>query len=233
MLSPAMPFDTRRIRALTFDCYGTLIDWDTGVRTALRTLTSLAGADLERVAREREEEEQALLGGKYLSYTEILVRSLRAAAARQGRVPQHGELVSFAHSMAHWPAFPDAAGALRRLATGHALAILSNVETKTLQSSIKILGAPFAARITADEIRSYKPAPAHWEEGLKRLHQTRESVLHVAGSLYHDVRPARALGFATCWINRRGEPAPADLDDTLVFPGLAALADFLCGPTAA
>jgi 2-haloalkanoic acid dehalogenase type II len=224
-----MAWEARRIRVLSFDCYGTLIDWDSGIRGALATLPSLAGCDLDRLVREREQAELPLLGGRYQPYPSILAHSLRTAAAHQGREPTQDELGAFAASMARWPAFPDTGPALRRLASVHVLAILSNVESKTLLASVRQFAAPFAARITAEDVRSYKPAPRHWEELLKRLHQPREAVLHVAGSLHHDVNPARELGFATAWINRRAEPVPAELEPETVFPDLAALTATLLG----
>ena len=119
---------------------------------------------------------------------------------------------------------------LRRLAVSYTLAILSNVETKVLQTSVKHIGAPFVALITAEDLHSYKPAAAHWEAALKRLHLPKENVLHVAGSLTHDIRPARALGFTTAWINRRGEPIPDDVDPSSVFADLVELTEALLGP---
>lgn len=228
-----MGLAVEQIRALTFDCYGTLIDWDKGIRSALREVKTLAGCDVERLLREREQAELELLAGPYRIYSGILGDSLRAAAAAQERTPPYGEILAFVNSMGRWPAFPDSGKVLRRLAVNHTLAILSNVETKVLQTSVRQIGAPFVALITAEAIHSYKPAPRHWEEGLKRLHLPRESVLHVAGSLHHDIHPARALGFATAWINRRKEPVPAELDPETVFPDLAALQQALLGPEAA
>jgi len=225
-----MPIDFQRIRALTFDCYGTLIDWDGGIRAALAAMPSLKGCDMERLVREREEAEHPLLAGEFRQYGEILALSLRSAAASQQRTLAQAEVAGFVASMPHWPAFSDCGPALRRLAMSHVLGIVSNVETKTLQASVKVIGAPFLALITAEAVRSYKPAPKHWEAALTRLHQRREALLHVAGSLYHDIRPASALGIATAWINRRHEPVPDDVDPETVFPDLASLAALVCGP---
>ncbi len=227
-----MVFEVEWIRALTFDCYGTLIDWDGGMRAALRGVRGLAGCDFERLLREREQAELELLAGPYRIYSGVLGDSLRTAAAAQERALGYGEILAFVNTMSHWPAFPDTGKILRRLTVKYTLAILSNVETKVLQASVKLIGAPFVALITAEDIHSYKPAPAHWEAGLKRLHLPRESVLHVAGSLQHDIRPARALGFATAWINRRKEPVPDDLDPDCVFPDLVKLTEALLGPVA-
>jgi len=224
-----MALEGNRYRALTFDCYGTLIDWDKGLRAALREVKGLAGCDVERLLRDREEAEKELLAGPYRIYSGILGDSLKAAAARQDRSLAYGEILGFVNTMSRWPAFPDTGKILRRLTFQYVLALLSNVETKVLQASVKLIGAPFVALITAEDIQSYKPAPKHWETALKRLHMPRESVLHVAGSLYHDIRPARALGFPTVWINRRNEPVPEDVDPDTVFPDLAALSGALLG----
>jgi 2-haloalkanoic acid dehalogenase type II len=225
-----MVFEVDRFRALTFDCYGTLIDWDTGIRAALKPIKALERSDHERLLRDREAAEHALLAGPFRLYGGILGDSLREAAQAQGVKLHYGDILGFVNSMNRWPPFPDAGTALRRLAVSHSLGILSNVETKVLEASVRHLGAPFLARITAEDIHSYKPAPRHWEKALERLHQPMECVLHVAGSLVHDIRPARALGFACAWINRRKEPVPEDLDPTWVFPDLTALVNTLLGP---
>jgi 2-haloalkanoic acid dehalogenase type II len=232
MLASVMAFDTSAIRALTFDCYGTLIDWDGGIRAALRPIDALKGCDVERLLHDREECEKELIAGPYRIYSGILGDSLRIAAARQERTLAYGDILGFVNTMPRWPAFPDTGKNLRRLTVSYTLAILSNVETKVLQASVRLIGAPFVALITAEDLKSYKPAPKHWEAALKRLHQPPERVLHVAGSLHHDVRPARALGFPTAWINRRGEAVPDDLDPETVFPDLAGLVTALLGPAA-
>jgi 2-haloalkanoic acid dehalogenase type II len=228
-----MALEGKRFRALTFDCYGTLIDWDKGIRAALGQIKGLAGCDLERLMRDREQAELGLIAGPYRIYSGILGDSLRAAAAAQARTLGYGEILGFVNTMSLWPPFPEVGKVLRRLAVSHTLGILSNVETKVLQATVRKIGAPFVALITAESIHSYKPAPKHWEAALKRLHQPKENVLHVAASLAHDVRPARELGFATAWINRRGEPVPDDLDPATVFADLAGLGDALLGPVAA
>jgi 2-haloalkanoic acid dehalogenase type II len=232
MLARVMALDTSAIRALTFDCYGTLIDWDGGIRAAVRQIEALKGCELERLLRDREECEKELIAGPYRIYSGILGDSLRAAAAKQDRPLAYGDVLGFVNTMPRWPAFPDTGKNLRRLTVSYTLAILSNVETKVLQASVKLIGAPFVALITAEELKSYKPAPKHWEAALKRLHQPPERVLHVAGSLHHDIRPARELGFPTAWINRRNEPVPDDLDPEAVFADIAGLVNALLGPAA-
>jgi 2-haloalkanoic acid dehalogenase type II len=228
-----MVLDASKVRALTFDCYGTLIDWDGGIQHALEAVKGLAGCDLGRLRREREAAELELLAGPYRIYSGILGDSLKVAAVAQGRTLGYGEILGVVNSMSSWPPFPDSAKTLVRLAVRFVLAILTNAETKVLQTSAKRLGTLFVARITAEDIESYKPAAKHWEVAEKRLHLPRESILHVAASLVHDVRPARALGFPTVWINRRGEPVPEDVDPARVFPDLASLGEALLGPAEA
>jgi len=222
-----MALEGNRYRALTFDCYGTLIDWDAGIRMALRAVESLRGLDIERLLAEREAAEIRHEAGPYRGYAGILGDSLKDAATAQGVKLRYGDILGFIRSMPSWPAFKDAPKALLRLAMNYPLAILSNVENETLEKSVKKLGAPFVARITAEDVKSYKPAPGHWERALKRLSHPKERILHVACSLFHDVRPARALGFDTVWINRRNEPVPEDIGSTQVFPDLTSLADAL------
>src|ERR1051326_6806615 len=112
-----MVFEGKRIRALTFDCYGTLIDWEGGMRAALKQVKSLQGCDFERVLADREQAERALLAGRFRLYAGILGDSLKEAGKAQGRALPDGEILGFVHTMNRWPAFPDSGAALRRLAT--------------------------------------------------------------------------------------------------------------------
>lgn len=216
-------FDPAEIWTLTFDCYGTLIDWNAGVREAVSSIGSLRGADLARLVRERERAEREIQRGEYLPYGEVLARSLAAAAREQGLEVPPEDARRFAESQGDWPPFAESRVALARLAERWQLAILSNVETQVLERSVRALGAPFELRITAEEVRSYKPAPAHFEAALARLGIGPERVLHVACSLYHDVRPAAAIGMRTAFVDREGEGVPADLAPDLVVPDLRAL----------
>ncbi len=225
---PLDPAFLRGVRALTFDCYGTLIDWDGGIAAALASLPSLAGLDLARLADDRARLERELQRRAYQPYGELLRRTLASAAVSHGRTPTEAELERFAASMPAWPPFPDSGPALRALAGRFRLAILSNVETRVLEASIALLDAPFETFVTAEEIRSYKPAPRHFEEGLSRLGLARDEVLHVAASLYHDVAPTRALGIRCVWVNRLGEPLTGPAPDAEV-PSMEAAARLLLG----
>ena len=215
--------------ALTFDCYGTLIDWKRGVAEASEEIRALAGCDLERLLRDRELVERELQAGPYRPYGEVLAESMRRSALVQGRVVPMEDAARFARSMARWPPFPDTGPALRRLGARHRLAILSNVETAILRESVARIGVEFDLLLTAQELRSYKPARAHFDAALVRLALPKERVLHVAVSLYHDVRPASALGWTTAWVNREAEVRPADVAPRFEVPDLASLADRALG----
>jgi 2-haloacid dehalogenase len=166
-------------------------------------------------------------GKPYVPYGELLAASLRAAAARQGREIPEREMETFVASMATWPPFAESTACLRRLASRYRLAILSNVETRVLEASIALLDAPFEFFVTAQEIRSYKPWFQHFNDALIRGHVRKEHVLHVACSLFHDVRPALALGWHVAFVNREGEPIPSDAQPALAVPDLAALCEAL------
>ena len=219
-------------RAFTFDCYGTLIDWERGMLRALRAGREIAADDealLAAFARHEhvfEEHRPALL------YPEILRRVFKAIADESGAAATDEEAEAFAASIADWPPFPDSVDALAYLRTQARLMVLSNVDRASFAHSAERLGRPFHAVVTAEDVGSYKPAPAHFERAVALLAEhgiMPNQVLHVAQSLYHDIRPARAAGFATCWLDRRagrGGGATPATDDTpdMTFTTLAALA---------
>ena len=200
--------DPQAFAALTFDCYGTLIDWDRGVAESGARLGSLAGCDHARLVRDRERAEREIELGPYRPYSEVVARSLVRAAAEQGIEASEADGYALAESVGAWPPFDESRGALKRLGGRYRLALLSNIERPTLERSVALLGARFDALVTADAVRSYKPASAHWQAGLEALGLERDAVLHCAQSYYHDVRPACELGFAVAWVNRHSEPIP-------------------------
>ncbi len=191
--------------ALTFDCYGTLIDWYGGVRGAARAARSLEGMDIEKFVRDRDAIDRELIQGEYRPYCELLAESARRAAAMQSREIGAGAAREFAASMSSWPPFFESHAALTRLAKRFRLAILSNVDTSTLESSVALLDVPFELLVSAQMLRSYKPSPNHWHAALESLGLEKSRVLHVGCSLFHDIRPAQALGFRTAFVNREGE----------------------------
>ncbi len=229
----------RDFRVLTFDCYGTLIDWESGIMTALAPLLGrLANAParnvaLEAFARHEFAEETA---SPTLRYPELLARVHRKLAADWGIAPDPAAEQRFGGSVPDWPAFPDSASALAELKRHYQLVILSNVDRQSFAASNARLGVAFDAIITAEDIGSYKPDPANFRYMLARLAERgiqKEKILHTAQSLFHDHAPARRAGLATAWIDRRHAaegfgatmPPPADARYDFRFPSLAAMAE--------
>ena len=219
--------------ALTFDTYGTLIDWERGLLNALQPV--LAAHDvsptedalLEGFARHEAE----LEAGVYLTYREVLATAVRRLCADLGVDPTDAAVTDFAGSVPAWPAFPDSAAALRRLATRYRLGVLTNCDDDLFAGSQRRLGVRFDPIVTAQQARGYKPRRENFELLFARVGVPRERILHVAQSLFHDHVPAKALGMTTVWIDRRHDKAgfgatpPADATPDLVVPDLKTLAD--------
>jgi 2-haloacid dehalogenase len=195
-------------RWATFDCYGTLIDWNAGIGGALERLWGVEQAPelLERY-HELEPEVQA---EQYRSYGEVLTLTLERVAQEVGYGIPEGESGILAHSLPSWPPFPEVSDALRELRRrGWNIVILSNTDRSLIIESEKQIGVPFDLAIVAEDVRSYKPAPAHWEHFFEATTAEKEHHVHVAASLFHDIAPARELGLRSVWINRLGEkPEP-------------------------
>jgi 2-haloalkanoic acid dehalogenase type II len=215
---------------LTFDCYGTLIDWERGIGDAFRTLAAAAGAplDLAAVLRAYHEIEPEVQSEAFRTYREVLTETARRLAARLGWTLPAGSAVLLAESLPGWPPFPDTNAALDELAgAGCRLGILSNVDDDLLAGSRRLLAPRFdpGLIVTAQQVRSYTPAPAHFEAARQRIGQGRW--LHVAQSLYHDVAACRRLGIPVVWINRQGERPAAPSGADAEFPTLRGFADSL------
>jgi 2-haloacid dehalogenase len=207
-------------RWATFDCYGTLIDWNGGIRRAFARLWGDANADaLLRRYHELEPQVEAEQPG--LSYRDVMATVLD----RLGDVPS-GEEDALGRSLPSWEAFPEVPAALAQARDrGWRLAILSNTDPDFIAASKTRLGVPFDETVVASEIGSYKPAHRHWEEFFARTGAPRAGHVHVAASRFHDIAPARELGLRTVWINRLGEMPGPPPDREL--PDLAGLADTL------
>lgn len=197
--------DYGAFEALTFDCYGTLIDWETGIAAGLRRGLGWAAAGLgddellERYARH----ETDLEAGPYRRYRDILGESLRRVGAELGTDVAAADVAAFGGSVADWPAFPDSADALRRLQRRFRLGVITNCDDDLFAASNRRLGITFDWVVTAEQARGYKPRIANFELAFERLGQPRGRILHVAQSLYHDHVPARQLGLTSVWIDRR------------------------------
>jgi 2-haloacid dehalogenase len=195
-------------RWATFDCYGTLIDWNGGIG---RELERLFGVDraarllhgYHELERELEREQPAA------SYREVLTNALVRLADREGLDLEPAEQDALARSLPDWRPFPEVPAALEEArARGWKLAILSNTDRDFIDASLERIGIPFELSIVASEIGSYKPGPAHWRVFEERAGGATAHV-HVGASLYHDIAPATELGLPTVWINRLGEePEP-------------------------
>jgi 2-haloacid dehalogenase len=205
-----------RDRWATFDCYGTLIDWNGGIRAQLARVFGEDRAD--ELLRRYHELEPELQADGTLSYREVLTEALR----RLG-VPD-GEEAALADSLPDWQPFPEVPQALEEARDrGWRLAILSNTDRDYIEASMRRLGGGFELAIVASEIGSYKPALGHWRAFEDQV--GRPPDVHVAASLFHDVAPANELGLRSIWINRLGEtPGPVP---TRELPDLSVLAETL------
>jgi 2-haloacid dehalogenase len=197
--------DFTRFEALTFDCYGTLIDWETGIWEALAPVLRRHRVALER---ERALEMHASLEaeaerGPYRDYKTVLREVLQGIGRLARFEPTAAECGAFARSVGEWPAFADTREALRVLHRRFRLAIVSNIDDDLFADTAPRLGETFDWVITAERARSYKPEHANFRMALERIGLPRERVLHVAQSLYHDIAPANALGITSVWVNRR------------------------------
>jgi len=191
---------------LTFDCYGTLIDWERGIGDAFEAAARMDGLTLDRAAvlAAYHEIEPVVQAERYRPYREVLTLTAQRVAERLGWPLAAGRAAFLAESVPKWPPFTDTNAALQRLAADHRLAILSNIDDDLLAGTRKHLGATFEFVVTAQQVGSYKPAPAHFTVARQRIGGARW--LHVAQSLFHDIQPARAHGIPAVWINRKRQP---------------------------
>jgi 2-haloacid dehalogenase len=211
-------------RWATFDCYGTLVDWNGGIRRVLARLFGEAEAD--RLLHRYHELEPRLEADGTLTYREVLTGALERIAEEDGAALDEPD--ALARSLPSWEPFPEVRAALEEARSrGWRLAILSNTDSDYIQASKERIGVPFDETVVASEIGSYKPAHGHWEEFFRRTNADRGRHVHVAASLFHDIAPARELGLRSVWINRLGERPGPRPDREL--PDLAGLPDALDG----
>ena len=201
-------------RWATFDCYGTLIDWNGGISAVLERVF---GADRAPALVERYHElEPELERGDdgFRRYRDVLTLALERLAAEEGMDVARPE--ELAESLPTWRAFPEVAPALEELRRrGWRLAILSNTDRDYIEASQRTLRVPFDLVLTAEDVGSYKPAPGHWNAFFTESGAGRDEHVHVGASLFHDARPAASLGLRFVWINRLGETADVEVDREL------------------
>jgi 2-haloacid dehalogenase len=211
-------------RWATFDCYGTLIDWNGGIRRELERLFGVEAAP--RVLERYHELEPQVQAEEYRTYREVLSHTLERVAAAEGIQIPEGEAGALGGSLPEWEPFPEVPAALSEARErGWRLAILSNSDRDLIAASQVRIGVPFDLAIVAEDTGSYKPAHGHWERFFEVASVGRERHVHVAASLFHDIAPANELGLTSVWINRLDESA--DPEPTRELPDLTGLPQIL------
>lgn len=199
-----------RLKAVSFDCYGTLIDWESGIAYALSAWAKRHGANparAELLAAFAEAEPQVQSADPTMPYPQVLRRVARRIGRKLELPVSDAEAVAFASSVGHWPPFADTRKALAELKMHFRLAVLSNVDKDSFSATERALGVEFDRVCTAGEIGSYKPDPRNFRFLLAKLDElgiARGELLHAAQSLYHDIEPASAMGIRTAWVDRYG-----------------------------
>lgn len=224
--------DFTRYEVLTFDCYGTLIDWETGILSALHRILARHEREVpdSTLLEMYGEFEQSFESGEYRRYHEVLESVVRQFGKSLKFTPTDEEARSLPLSLPTWRPWPDTVAALRQLKARFRLAIISNTDDDLFAATRSYLEVAFDEVITAQQARAYKPSLKIFELALSRIHSPAHRVLHVGQSIYHDVIPAQSLGLATVWVNRPsarpgiGAVKPAEAKPDLIVSSLAELA---------
>ena len=213
-----------RDRWATFDCYGTLVDWPSGVRDTLQRLWPEVDGDVLLEAYMRLE--PLVQRGRGIPYREVMAETTAQVASELGLKVPEGQAQALTTALPSWRVFPETPRSLQELRDrGWKLAILSNTDPDLLDASISAIGVEIDERVVASDIGSYKPAFGHWETFFKRTGSERERHVHVAASLFHDIEPCAKLGLPAVWIDRLGEESMVPRTSTL--PDLVALPETL------
>ena len=231
-MSPVPAINLSSFEVLTFDCYGTLIDWESGIVDAVRRVLAAHGRDLPaaEILQHFARFESTIQAGSYRTYRDVLSRVVGEFGRELGFVPTAQERASLPESIARWAPFDDTVSGLRVLASRYRLAVISNVDDDLFAFSERRLGVRFDEVVTAQQVGSYKPDSRNFELALERLGLPIDAILHVAQSLFHDVAPAKRLGLATVHVNRvsphggSGATMPVSARPDLEVPDLATLA---------
>ncbi len=230
--------DWSRFKLISFDCYGTLIDWESGILRALRPLLEkhlvqiTDSAILDLYAQLESEAEN----GPFRNYRGILQAVIRGFGEEFDFTPDASELDVLANSIPRWRPFGDAVPALQQLKQHYKLAILSNIDDALLKKSLSQLKVEFDHVITAQQLTCYKPSDQFFRQALRRLRIPRDQVLHVAQSIYHDIVPAKRMQLSAVWVNRRknlagfGATPPAYAEPDLEISDLKSLAAMMTAP---
>ena len=222
------------IRAITFDCYGTLVDWETGIRDFITPILSKSrGTDYEGRPRihpdtwitEWESRQFALLT-PYRPYREVLIQSFSDTMRHFLLESFADDGPAFVRSLAAWPLYADVRTSLKRLARRYRLGIISNIDDELLADSVGQMAAPWSLLVTAEQVKSYKPSTRPFEHAVEQLGIPACEILHVAFGEKYDLGPARAVGFQTAWLRRGNAPEPS-LPSDMIFASLTALTESL------
>ena len=230
--APSVDFD--RIEWVSFDCYGTLVDWETGISAAVGEVLESHGVRKSRaevLALFADVEPTVQDSDDFLEYRAVLRRVIAAIGDELGIHCSEAELDCLADSLPGWPVFPEVVDALNALKTRCRLAIISNVDDDLFAGTAEVLGVDFDVVVTAQQVRSYKPTLRNFEAASERMGVDGDRWLHVAESLYHDIGPANRLGIRSVWVDRPGRGGGTRHTDAIpdiVVPDLAALARMMC-----
>lgn len=228
--------DFSKFKFLTFDCYGTLIDWESGILSAVRALFAAHNvtADENELLERYAKHETEIEAQQYRRYRDVLAEVVVRLGKDYRFTPTLDEQRLLAESIRNWKPFPDTVEALQQLATRYSLVILSNIDDDLFALTRPKLQVQFADVITAQQVGSYKPSRRNFDVALQRIGCDKIQLLHVAQSLFHDIAPARSLGIATVWINRRegkqgaGATPVSGAQPDMTFATLAEFANAAC-----
>ena len=225
-------FDFDEFRVITFDCYGSLIDWENGILGALQPIVRAHGRTIDdiKLLQMYGEIEPDLQYGSYRPYRQVLREVVAGIGLRLDFSPTLAEMEALPNSLTSWNPFPDTVAGLRRLKRRYKLGVISNIDDDLFAASEKKLQVPLDYVVTAQQARTYKPSLNNFHIALEKMGVTVQQVLHVAESLYHDVVPAKSLGISTVWVNRTtrrgafGATRPADEQPDMQVPDVLSLA---------
>jgi 2-haloalkanoic acid dehalogenase type II len=212
-----------RFRYLTFDCYGTLVDWRTGIENELRKALGnvrIGGQELldAYVSAEKVQE------SSYKKYREVLELTASSLSANLGVQVTREAAREFASSVPRWPVFPDTKSFLHEMGMrGYRRYILSNVDNDLLEGTIRANGLEVDGFVTAEDVGSYKPNQGHWLRFMEKTGAGKSEILHCAQSLFHDIAPTQTMGIASAWVNRYGEKLDRSLGPSIICDSLASL----------
>jgi len=228
--------DFNRFEVLSFDCYGTLIDWEKGILGVLRPVFEAHNmnlTDAQTLELYAELEPQAQREGQHVKYKEVLREVMQEFGNRLGFTPSESELNCLASSLKDWLPFPDTVPALKTLKKNFKLAVISNIDDDLFAFSAKDLQVEFDWIITAEQAKCYKPSQRIFEYAIEKIGYPPERILHIAQSVYHDIIPAKAMGLSAIWVNRRkgqqdfGAARPASCGSDLEVLDLESLISYM------